>query len=482
MSIFQTVLIAALSCFYSAQAACVSNSTDTAGLQSLLENGGANFTLSLCPSQTYELTQSLNFTKPNQEISTEGYPTDATRAILFVNGSTDKVTGHTTAIRGDCAECSAVRILNIQINGNRGNDKIYAGGGNIEIGGANQDQIVSFVKSWDPRGWSCLHVAEGPFQCSNVTISHNDIGPCGSDYFQYWADGVSLSCANSLVEENDITDATDGGIVIFGSPGSTIRNNRISVTDRVMLGGINIVDYSPWNGNFSNLLVEGNQIYGGFADTYGNDTVGVKNTTAMIKIGTAVGPLVWWGDERYGTNASAGPATVANNVYSGAMVFAIAMAGVINFDFDNNTLWGNTTFAGAYAVNCTTGAETPHPPTPFLMDTAFNTTNVTISNLSEFENGTAGGLTCFSVMEMPPLDEYPYGPGFGWSAVQVNASSMSSAISSSTSASPSSSQTSQPSASATQLTAGSERVRMGEGSFMSIAVVLGLLGIIPSLI
>lgn len=46
-----------------------------------------------------------------------------------------------------------------------------------------------------------------------------------------WADGISISCANSLVENNHIWDATDGGIVVFGSPGSTIRNNTIEATD-----------------------------------------------------------------------------------------------------------------------------------------------------------------------------------------------------------------------------------------------------------
>jgi hypothetical protein len=56
-----------------------------------------------------------------------------------------------------------------------------------------------------------LGSAEGPFRCSNTTIRNNDIGPCGTDYFQMWADGISLSCANSLVENNVITDATDGG-------------------------------------------------------------------------------------------------------------------------------------------------------------------------------------------------------------------------------------------------------------------------------
>jgi hypothetical protein len=68
-------------------------------------------------------------------------------------------------------------------------------------------------------------------------------------------------------------------------------------------------------------------------------------------------------------------------------------------------------------VNCTTGADTPHPPTAFLIDRSFNTTNVTLDDVSSFENGTAPGLTCFSVMDAPPLDEYPYGPDFDWAAL-----------------------------------------------------------------
>lgn len=39
-----------------------------------------------------------------------------------------------------------------QINGNRGNNPIYQGGGaNIEFGGANQNQTIEFVRSYDPR-------------------------------------------------------------------------------------------------------------------------------------------------------------------------------------------------------------------------------------------------------------------------------------------------------------------------------------------
>ena len=115
------------------------------------------------------------------------------------------------------------------------------------MGGGNSGQLVSYlpktaihgieryflqieyVHSYDPRSWSCLHIAEGPFTCSGVIIQNNDIGPCGSDAFQEWADGISLSCANSIVRNNIVSDPTDGGIVVFGSPGSLIQNNTIIV-------------------------------------------------------------------------------------------------------------------------------------------------------------------------------------------------------------------------------------------------------------
>lgn len=49
---------------------------------------------------------------------------------------------------------------------------------------------------------------------------------------------ISLSCKTSLVENNTIVDPTDGGIVVFGTQGSIIRNNvsavLISVVRRVL--------------------------------------------------------------------------------------------------------------------------------------------------------------------------------------------------------------------------------------------------------
>lgn len=76
------------------------------------------------------------------------------------------------------------------------------------MGGDNSGQLIEFVHSFDPRGWSCLHIAEGTFQCSNQTIQNNDIGPCGTDAFQEWADGISLSCMNTVVRNNMVNNPT----------------------------------------------------------------------------------------------------------------------------------------------------------------------------------------------------------------------------------------------------------------------------------
>lgn len=76
------------------------------------------------------------------------------------------------------------------------------------MGGSNANQLIEFVRSFDPRSWSCLHISEGALSCNNVTVQNNDIGPCGSDAFQEWADGISVSCQNSLVRNNMVNNPT----------------------------------------------------------------------------------------------------------------------------------------------------------------------------------------------------------------------------------------------------------------------------------
>ncbi|KAJ7849839.1 hypothetical protein B0H14DRAFT_3085987 [Mycena olivaceomarginata] len=304
-------------------------------INTLLNSSGPGYVLNLCPNTEYMLQSPLLFAAPNQEISTEGYPTDDSRATLVVDGPVANGTGHTTAI-----------------NGARDGAPPTGGGGNIEMGGGNANQTVQFVRSYNPRGWTCLHIVEGPYTCTNTLVQNNDIGPCGVDTFQEWADGISVSCRDSIVRNNMIQGATDGGIVLFGSPGTQVYNNTIWITNNTLLGGINMVDYQPWKGDFTNTVVRNNTIIGGFAtgSDAGSDSLGPNEDDVFIKIAIAIGPRTWFGDA-YGSNFSFS-GVVEDNHLTGAFGYGIAVTSAVNFTVQNNVLVGNTSFIGVPGDKC----------------------------------------------------------------------------------------------------------------------------------
>jgi len=210
--------------------------TLTARLNQLLQSGGPGFVLNLCPSTQYLINDTIKFSARNQEITTVGQPTDDTRAILVINGPrTADGTGHTVAVNGQCVDCSGCKLRHIQVNGTRSGHPSILGGANIEMGGPTAGQLVEFVKSYDPRSWSCLHASEGVLNCTSITIQNNDIGPCGVDAYDQWADGISVACTQSVVRSNMINTPTDGGIVIFG-PEILVENNTIWVETHSLLG------------------------------------------------------------------------------------------------------------------------------------------------------------------------------------------------------------------------------------------------------
>jgi len=91
------------------------SNTVTTRLNTLLNSSGSGYVLSLCPSTQYFIDAPILFTSPNQEISTFGYPTDNTRAVLVVNGAVSNGTGQTTAVDGTCANCDGVKLRNVQV-------------------------------------------------------------------------------------------------------------------------------------------------------------------------------------------------------------------------------------------------------------------------------------------------------------------------------------------------------------------------------
>ena len=335
---YLSLLLGLLSLVPIAYAACVPSGDETT-INELLIRGGANTVVSLCANAVFNLKQPVIFTAPNQELSTEGYPTDSTRAILIVTG-----VNQTAAIIGNCHECSDLKLRNIQVNGNRPALGGFSGSGNIEIGGPTKNQFVEYVHSYEPRGWSCLHITEGGTDgCENATIINNDIGPSGNSS-GHWADGISMACTRSLVANNVITDATDGAIVVFGAPFTVVRNNIIIAKSRVLLGGINMVDYGPYSGDYTGTTVMDNTIWA---------------QSAFIKTAIAIGPAVWGGDV---TNYNRNGIVRSNTVQGDNMGYGIILSGARNFTVLDNM--STAKYSGAFTSNCYTPNNAP--PMPFL--------------------------------------------------------------------------------------------------------------------
>ena len=179
-----------------------------------------------------------------------------------------------------------------------------------------------------------------------MQVRDSEFGPAGQSDGT-WADGVSLACRNSTVTDNTIVDATDGGIVVFGSPGSLIAYNTVRADRREMLGGINMVDTAGFDGDYTGTLVTGNVV----------DAAGRR-----IRIGLGMGPRVWRCD---GATRPLRGATVTGNTLMGPyMVYGFAVDGVADW-----TVRGNVDLAlhrGVAVNEC--GGRKASPPAGFQID------------------------------------------------------------------------------------------------------------------
>lgn len=63
-----------------------------------------------------------------------------------------------------------------------------------------------------------------------------------------------------------------------------VREMILTAFQQTLLGGINMVDYEPWLGDYTGTVVYNNTILGGFADAnYTNGTDGLNVGDAIIK-------------------------------------------------------------------------------------------------------------------------------------------------------------------------------------------------------
>ena len=183
-------------------------------------------------------------------------------------------------------------------------------------------------------------------------MENNQIGPAGTSDNLQWADGISFTCTNSVVTNNVITDATDGGIVVFGAPGSVIEGNTIRAETRTLLGGINMVDYDPYAGSYAGTIVRDNII----------DASG-----AVIRIGLGMGQRVWGCLPADSDEFTLSGGTVTGNTLRGGhMQYGFAVDGVRAWTVTANV--DEATHTGSPSVDC--GGRYASAPAGFLFNPA----------------------------------------------------------------------------------------------------------------
>ncbi|QRW00354.1 right-handed beta helix region protein [Ceratobasidium sp. AG-Ba] len=241
-------------------------------IQHELDQLGPSSTLYLPRGSRWEVEEMITM-HPFQELATEGYPT-AEHDMAWLEAKKELNMHMVTGFQK-----SGVRLRNLLFEGGREKYGHNPDGRCMIIIGASDtcNQVVDRCIIRNPRHWSCLQAFEGS---TNIRITNNFIGPAGqgADVVDgKWADGISFSASDGLVAGNQIVDATDGAIVIFGAPGSLITSNTVINRHRLCLGGLNMVDYNPHKGNYNFTRVINNT---------------VRTEGAYIKVGVGMGPSI----------------------------------------------------------------------------------------------------------------------------------------------------------------------------------------------
>ena len=300
----------------------------------------------LCPYTTWNLTKTVTFDphKADVFIYTQGFPRDDTRALIqAANANLADGQPFVVLIQGAAWDYDGTRyygsdnsqLRNIRVDGGRVQfGQVPSGASTVTMGGVTTGQIVDSVTINNPRAAACLAFEKGPnisgtYICRNAQITNNWFGPAGEHFAipgdtGAWADGIQLQCLNSVVLNNEITDATDAGIAVFQSSGSDIHNNIITAVSRDMINGISLSDFEPLAGDYTNVKVHDNIING---------------ETAFIQVGIGIGPHIGGGCVTNVTNNYQG-GYVSTNSLRGWMGYGIAIDGVENLTVSGNTFTG----------------------------------------------------------------------------------------------------------------------------------------------
>ena len=212
----------------------------------------AQSTVMLCPRAVITLeTASLTLVQ-GLTLLTAGAPTDPLEMGTILLGPMFPA-GITAAVRGAGSD---IHISSVRFDGNRRTLGARDTQILLELGPPGHYGVDHCVFT-DSPGWTHLHLLES---CDSATITDNVVesAPRPHDDTGHLTDGLSISCAHSLIANNHINDISSVGIVYFGGPGSIIRDNEIIETMTSANSGINVGDAIVADN--TGVVVQGNHV------------------------------------------------------------------------------------------------------------------------------------------------------------------------------------------------------------------------------
>lgn len=223
------------------------------------------------------------------------------------------------------------KLKSVWVDGQRNNLGFSFESINIQMRGGSGSAVTN-CRIGNPAGGTNLKAfgtGEG-FPCSSATMSNNLIDAYTSSHLNsLWADGITNACDNAMIENNEIVDASDVAIVVFGAPPATqtsiVQNNRILNVGNSSYGGLG---FDGWKDrgvtvDFTGAVIQNNTIWSGPSVHY--------------DIGLAVGTRPWFGNS---TDIGTG-AKMINNTSGASKInvnTGIAVSGMLNATVTGNTL------------------------------------------------------------------------------------------------------------------------------------------------
>jgi hypothetical protein len=343
VAVFAVVLVT-----LSARATCISpNAVDSGpAINSALLAAGTGGTVNLCQGGFYPIQTTIRFQHANQMLTTEGLDAGP-RARISINSNSLITAVDAMDVPGSWLKFVTVDGL-ADYWGQSCCGALLDFGGSVTTSGSRTQEIHG-CEIREPRHWTAVHISAGNGGCYGVKVTNNDIGPAGTS--TQWADGISYQCRDGLVTGNRVFDATDGGIVVFGAPGSIIADNRIEAITRNLFGGINMVD--PGSGSIFRIAPNNDGDFRG-TRVYHN---WISATSAFIHIAIGSGPNVWWptdGASAYQNKYCSeqfrndGALIDYNTLVGDYMGYGFAVDGVKNWTITDNTDYSTHVYSSTY--------------------------------------------------------------------------------------------------------------------------------------